>query len=67
MAIQYYSYKGDIVVDPFAGSFTTAISAYKLGRIGVGFELRKDLFEECIKNNIDNHDCIYEEIDYSSH
>jgi DNA modification methylase len=62
MAIQFYSYKGDIVLDMFAGSFTSAISANKLGRIGVGIELRKDLFEECIKNNIEKNGCTYEEL-----
>ena len=62
MAIRYYSYEGDIVLDMFAGSFTTAIQAYKLNRIGVGIELRKDLFEECIKNNIEKCECKYFEI-----
>ena len=62
MAVQYYSYKNDIVLDMFGGSFTTAISANKLGRIGVGIELRKDLFEDCIKKNIENHDCEYTEL-----
>lgn len=62
MAIRYYSYEGDIVLDMFGGSFTTAIQAYKLNRIGVGIELRKDLFEECIKQNIEKHNCIYTEI-----
>lgn len=62
MAIQYYSYKGDIVLDMFGGSFTTAISANKLDRIGVGIELRKDLFEECIKKNIESYNCKYTEI-----
>ena len=62
MAIQYYSYKGDIVLDMFAGSFTTAISANKLERIGVGIELRKDLFEESIKKNIEKYDCEYNEL-----
>jgi len=52
MAVNFYSYKGEIVLDPFAGSFTTAIVANKLGRIGVGMELRKDLFEKAIKDNI---------------
>jgi len=66
MAIQFYSYKNELVLDPFAGSFTTAISAFKLGRIGIGCELRKDMFETCIKNNITSNNCPYEEIDYSS-
>ena len=46
----------------FGGSFTTAIQANKLNRIGVGIELRKDLFEECIKNNITNHGFNYTEL-----
>lgn len=62
MAIRYYSYEGDVVLDMFGGSFTTAIQAYKLNRIGVGIELRKDLFEECIKTNIASNNCIYEEV-----
>lgn len=62
MAIRYYSYEGDLVLDMFGGSFTTAIQAYKLNRIGVGIELRKDLFEECIKNNMEAHQCEYTEL-----
>jgi DNA modification methylase len=62
MAVRYYSYEGDIVLDMFGGSFTTAIEAYKLKRIGIGIELRKDLFEDCIKTNITNNGCSYEEI-----
>jgi len=46
MAVLFYSYPGEIVLDPFAGSFTTAIVAAKLGRIGVGIELNKHLFRE---------------------
>ncbi len=61
MAVYFYSYKGDIVLDPFAGSFTTAIVANKLGRIGVGMELRKDLFEKAIKDNIKNKGAEFEE------
>jgi DNA modification methylase len=63
MSTYYYSYRGDIVLDVFAGSFTTAIAAQKLGRIGVGFELRKDLFRDCIIKNITNHECQLEEIE----
>lgn len=62
MAIRYYSYEGDIVLDIFSGSFTTAIQAFKLNRIGVGIELRKDLFEDCIKINIRNHKCNFIEL-----
>ena len=62
MAIKYFSYRGDIVLDMFGGSFTTCISAAKLGRFGLGFELRKDLFEDSIKKNITSHGCTFEEI-----
>lgn len=55
MAIQFFTRRGDIVLDMFGGSMTTAIAAQKLGRIGVGCELRKDLFEECIRRNIESH------------
>jgi DNA modification methylase len=48
MAVLFYSYPGEIVLDPFAGSFTTAIVAAKHGRIGVGIELNKDLFRESV-------------------
>ena len=63
MSIYYYSYKGDIVLDPFAGSFTSAIAAQQLGRIGIGFELRKDLFAECIRKNLKKNNCLFEEIE----
>jgi DNA modification methylase len=62
MSIQYYSYKGDIVLDMFGGSFTSAIAANKLERIGLGFELRKDLFKDSIINHIKNNNCLYQEI-----
>jgi DNA modification methylase len=46
----------------FGGSFTTPIVAKKLERIGVGMELRKDLFEQCIKTNLASHECEFTEI-----
>ena len=61
MAVKFFSYKNEKVLDMFAGSFTTAIVANKLNRIGIGFELRKDLFEECIKKNLVNNNVIFEE------
>ena len=63
MSTYYYSYRGEIVLDVFAGSFTTAVAAQKLGRIGVGFELRKDLFRDCIIKNITNNECQLEEME----
>jgi len=36
---------GDIVLDPFAGSCSTGIAAAGLGRIFVGFEIRRDYCE----------------------
>lgn len=63
MAIQFFTYKGDVVLDMFGGSFTTPIAAQKLGRIGVGLELRKDLFETCIKTNIETNGCLFTEVE----
>jgi len=42
MAIKLYTYKGDTVLDPFAGSFTTSVVAAKLGRNSVGIDMKKD-------------------------
>jgi DNA modification methylase len=49
-AIKMFSYKGEKVLDPFAGIFTTSIIAKKLGRIGIGIEKDKNLKESIIKN-----------------
>ena len=50
--IKYYSFCGDTVLDPFVGSGTTTISAFKLNRKSIGFEIHKDyihIFENRIK------------------
>ena len=56
----FFTFKGDLVMDPFAGSFTVPIMAQQLDRIGIGIELRKDLFEKSIKRNIKNNNIQYE-------
>jgi DNA modification methylase len=50
--IKYYSFCGDLILDPFVGSGTTLISAFKLNRKSIGFEIHReyiDLFECRIK------------------
>jgi DNA modification methylase len=48
MAIRYFSYPGDVILDPFGGSFTSCISAKNLGRIGVGCEINKEMYRDAI-------------------
>lgn len=40
--IQLYSFKDDIVLDPFMGSGTTAVSSLKSNRNFIGYEINKD-------------------------
>jgi DNA modification methylase len=40
--IKYYSFFGDLILDPFVGSGTTVISAFKLNRKSIGFEIHRD-------------------------
>ena len=53
MAVLFYSYPKEIVLDPFAGSFTVPLVASRLGRIGIGIEINKDLFRECVIKRIE--------------
>jgi len=51
--IKYYSFVGDLILDPFIGSGTTTISSYKLNRKSIGFEIHKEyikIFENRIKS-----------------
>ena len=36
---------GDVVLDPFAGSFTTSAVAVKLGRIGIGIDMNDEYYK----------------------
>ena len=51
-AVRVFTGVGETVMDPFAGSFTTAIEAVKLGRIGVGVELNRSMFRSSILSNM---------------
>ena len=51
--IKLYTFKGDVVLDPFMGSGQTAIAAKKLGRRYIGYDINKEyckLAEDRIKN-----------------
>ena len=43
--IKASSNEGDIVLDPFSGSFTTASVAVRLNRVAIGIEINEDYFK----------------------
>lgn len=43
--IKASSNPGDVVLDPFSGSFTTSAVAIRLGRVGVGIDLNEEYYE----------------------
>jgi DNA modification methylase len=50
-----FSYKGEKVLDPFGGSFTSVISAKNNDRIGIGIELNKKMFRDSSIKNLKKH------------
>ncbi|TNH32908.1 DNA-methyltransferase [Campylobacter helveticus] len=40
--IEFYSFEGDVILDPFMGSGTSALAALQLKRNFVGYEINKD-------------------------
>ena len=63
MAVRYFSFPGDIVLDPFAGSFTSIIVANNLNRIGIGCEINKEMYKDAILDRLSNEigeDSIFE-------
>lgn len=53
--IKMFSFVGETVLDPFAGSGTTSLAALKLGRNSIGYEINKDflpIMQEKLLNNL---------------
>lgn len=48
--IELWSNPNDIVLDPFAGIGSTPYTAIRLGRRGLGFELKQSYYEQAVKN-----------------
>jgi DNA modification methylase len=51
--VKYYSFYGDLVLDPFLGSGTTLVSCKKLGRKGLGYEIHKE-YVDMSQKRLDN-------------
>ena len=47
--IEKHSNEGDLIIDPFLGSGTTAVAALKTNRRFAGCELDKDYYDKCMK------------------
>jgi DNA modification methylase/superfamily II DNA or RNA helicase len=48
--LELWSAKGDKVIDPFSGIGSTVYCAVKMGRYGIGFELKESYWKQSIKN-----------------
>lgn len=44
--IEIFTDKGDVVIDPCAGSGTTLLASMQMGRKAYGFEIKKDFFKD---------------------
>ena len=49
--IKMFSFTGETVLDPFAGSGTTSLAAKHLGRNSIGYEINSD-FQEIIRDKV---------------
>jgi DNA modification methylase len=52
--IQLYSFKGDVILDPFCGSGTTCLAALKSKRYYIGYDIKHE-YVELANNRIKNY------------
>ena len=54
--IEFYTYAGDVVLDPFIGAGSTALAAQNTGRFYVGFDISQDYIDLANNRIHENHE-----------
>lgn len=60
--IRSYSREGDLVLDPFMGSGTTARMAFKNNRDYIGFEIDPTYHELCVNLNASECNSVFDKL-----
>ena len=55
-SIEFYTYAGDVVLDPFIGAGSTALAAQNTGRFYVGFDISQDYIDLANNRIHENHE-----------
>ena len=58
--IEIFTDKGDVVIDPCAGSGSTLRAAYEMGRHSYGFEIDKKFYHDAMEHTLKNFQCEFE-------
>ena len=52
--IEIFTDKGDVVIDPVAGSGSTLLAAIQTNRQAYGFEIKKNFYKEATEKTLSN-------------